>query len=81
MEKQQYNNICNIITTVSAHNNNKFKISTPTWNDKFDLPDGSYSISDIQDYFEYIIKNMKLQQTTLSYKFTPIKSKTEFFLK
>ena len=51
MEKQQYNNICNIITTVSAHNNNKFKISTPTWNDKFDLPDGSYSISDIQDYF------------------------------
>ena len=45
----------------SAYNNNKFKISTPTWNDEFDLPDGSYSISDIQDYFEYIIKkNMKL---------------------
>ena len=32
------------------------KISAPTWNDEFDLPDGSYSISDIQDYFEYIIK-------------------------
>ena len=44
----------------SAYNNNKFKISAPTWNDKFDLPDGSYSISDVQDYFEYIIKNMKL---------------------
>ena len=39
-----------------AYNNNKFKISAPTWNDAFDLPDGSYSISDIQDYFEFIIK-------------------------
>ena len=40
----------------SEYNNNKFKISAPTWNDKFNLPDGSYSVSDIQDYFEYIIK-------------------------
>ena len=40
----------------SAHNNNKFKISAPTWNDTFDLPDGSYSIAGIQDYFEYVIK-------------------------
>ena len=40
----------------SACNNNKFKISAPTWNDKFDLPDGSYSIADIQYYFEFIIK-------------------------
>ena len=40
----------------SEYNNNKFKISAPTWNDTFDLPDGSYSISDIQDYFEFIIK-------------------------
>ena len=40
----------------SAYSNNKFKISVPTWNDTFNLPDGSYSISDIQDYFEYIIK-------------------------
>ena len=40
----------------SACNNNKFKISAPTWNDKFELPDGSYSISDIQDHFEFIIK-------------------------
>ena len=37
-------------------NNNKFKISPPTWNDKFELPDGSYSVSDIQGYFEYILK-------------------------
>ena len=40
----------------SSYNNNKFKISTPAWNDKFKLPDGSYSVSDIQDYFEYILK-------------------------
>ena len=44
----------------SEYNNNKFKISAPTWNDTFDLPDSSYSISDIQDFFEFIIKNMKL---------------------
>ena len=40
----------------SAYNNNKFKISAPTWNETFDLPDGSYNISEIQDYIEYIIK-------------------------
>ena len=40
----------------SEYKNNKFKISAPTWNDTFDLPDGSYSISDIQGYFEFIIK-------------------------
>ena len=39
----------------SLYNNNKFKISAPTWNDKFELPDGSYSVLDIQDYFEYIL--------------------------
>ena len=39
----------------SLYNNNKFKVSAPTWNDEFDLPDGSYSISDIKDYFEYVI--------------------------
>ena len=40
----------------SKYNNNKFKISAPSCNDTLDLPDGSYSISDIQDYFEFIIK-------------------------
>ena len=40
----------------SSHNNNKFKVSAPTWNQEFTLPDASYSISDIQDYFEYILK-------------------------
>ena len=40
--------------TKNSHNNNEFKISAPTWNDKLELPDGPYSVSDIQDYFEYI---------------------------
>ena len=40
----------------SSYNNNKFKISAPTWNDKFELPDVSYSATNIQDYFEYILK-------------------------
>ena len=40
----------------SEYNNYKFKISAPTWNDTFDLLDGSYSVSDIQDYFEFIIR-------------------------
>ena len=38
----------------SSYYNNKFKTSAPTWNDEFDLADGLYSASDIQDYFEYI---------------------------
>ena len=38
------------------HNNNKFKIIAPTWNDELELPDGSYTASDIPDYIEYIVK-------------------------
>ena len=41
----------------SSYNNNKFKIYASTWNDKFELLDGLYYVSDIQDYFEYILKN------------------------
>ena len=40
----------------SSYNNNQFKISAPTWNDKFELPDGSYTVSNIQDYFESILR-------------------------
>ena len=40
----------------SEYKNNKFKFSAPTWNDTFDLPDGSNSIADIQEFFEFIIK-------------------------
>ena len=50
--KSTYNNI----KSTYNNNNNKFKISAPTWNETFDLPDGSYNISEIQDCFEYIIK-------------------------
>ena len=53
----------------SEYSNNKFKISVPTWNDEFDLPDGSYSVSDIQDYFEYIIKNHE----TITDESSPVK--------
>ena len=38
------------------YSNNKFKISVPTWNDEFNLPNGSDSVSDIRDYFRYVIK-------------------------
>ena len=43
----------------SEYNSNKFNISAPTWNETFDLSYGSYSISDIQDYFEFIIKKTR----------------------
>ena len=40
-----------------SYNNNKFKITASSiWIEEFKLPDGSYSVSDIQDYFEYILK-------------------------
>ena len=40
----------------SSYNNNKLKTSAPTWSEEFKLPNESYSISDIQDYFKYIRK-------------------------
>ena len=40
--------------------NNSFKISGSTWNNKFELPDGLYSVSHIQDYFEYLIKKHEI---------------------
>ena len=39
-----------------SYKNNKFKIPTPTWSEEFELPDGSYYVSDIQDYYAYIMK-------------------------
>ena len=45
---------CTWKNITSSCNNNKFKISAPTWNDNFELPYRSYSVSDIQYYFEYI---------------------------
>ena len=67
----------------SAYNNNKFKISAPTWNDEFDLPDGSYSIADIQDYFEFIIKKHKTLAENPTVQICPnkIKSRSVFQVK
>ena len=48
-----------------SHKNNEFKISAPAWNEEFELPDESYSVSDIQDCFEYILKNMRQLLTIL----------------
>ena len=63
----------------SEQNNNKFKAFAPTWNDAFNLPEGSYSIPDIEDYFEFTIKNWKLCLKIQQLKFTQTKPKTEFF--
>ena len=65
----------------SECSNNKFNILAPTQNDTFDLPDGPYSIADIQDYFEFIIKNMKRWPRIHQFKFIQINSKTELFSK
>ena len=59
----------------SEYNSNKFKISAPTWNDTFDLPDRSYSISDIQDYFEFIIKKHETLTENLLIQIYPNKIK------
>ena len=56
-------------------NNNKFKISAPTWNETFDLPDGSYTIDDIQDYFEFIIKKHETLTDNPSIQIYPNKIK------
>ena len=52
----------------SSYDNNKFKISAPKWNDESELLDESYSISDIQDYFEYILKKHRGDTAKLSVK-------------
>ena len=65
----------------SEYNNNKLKISSPTSNDEFDLPDGSYSISDIQDYFEFIIKKHKTLTENPSIQIYPNKIKNRIVFK
>ena len=45
----------------SAYINNKFRIFASNWNDEFDMPDGSYSISKIQQIIlNVLLKRMKL---------------------
>ena len=64
----------------SEYNNYKFKISAPTWNDTFDLSDGSYSISDIQDYFEFINKKHETLTENPLIQIYPFKIKTGYKL-
>ena len=65
----------------SEYNNKKFKISAPTWNDEFDLPDGSYSIADIQDYCEFIIKKHETLAENPPIQIYPNKTKNRVVFK
>ena len=65
----------------SEYNNNKFKISATTWNDTFDLPDGSYSIDGIQDYFEFIIKKHETLNVDLTIEIYTNKIKNRVLFK
>ena len=65
----------------SEYNNKKFKISTPTWNDTFDLPDRSYSIDDIQDYFKFIIRKHETLTENPPVEIYPNKIKNRIVLK
>ena len=70
----------------SSYDNHKFKISAPTQNEKFTLPDGSYSVSDIQHYFEYILKKHgekvnKYNKPSVKIYFNKIENRTTFKIK
>ena len=65
----------------TEYNNSKFKISAPTWNENFNLPDGSYSIDDIQDYFEFIMKNHAILTDNPSIKIYSNKIKNRIVFK
>ena len=65
----------------SEYNNNKCKISAPTWNETFDSPDGSYCIDDIQDYFEFIIKKHEKLTENPSIQIYPNKIKNRIVFK
>ena len=67
----------------SSYNNNKFKISARTWNDKFELSDGLYSASNIQDYFEYILKKQgqNVDKPSVQIHVNRIENRTTFKIK
>ena len=67
----------------SAYNNNKFKKSAPTWKDKFELSDGSYSVSNTQDYFEYILKMLgeNIDKPSVKIYVNEIKNRITFKIK
>ena len=65
----------------SEYNDNKFKITAPTWNDTFDLPDGFYSTSDIQDLFKFIIKKHETSTENPPIQVYPNKIKSRIIFK
>ena len=65
----------------SAYNSNKFKTSAPTWNDTFYLPDGSYTLEDIQDYFEFIIEKHETLTEDPPVRIYPNKTKNRIVFK
>ena len=67
----------------TSYNNNKFKISAPTWYDKFELPNGSYTVSDIQDYLKYILKKHEedIDKPSVQIYVNKIKSRLIFKIK
>ena len=69
--------------TKKSYKNSKFKISAPIWDDKFELPDGSYSISNIQDYFEYILKidKEKIDNASIRISVNEIENRISFKIK
>ena len=65
----------------TEYHTNKFEISVPTWNETFDLPDGSYAIDDIQDYFEFTINKHETLSGSLSVQIYPNKIKNRIVFK
>ena len=67
----------------SSCNNNNFRISAPTCNDKFELPDGSYSLADIHEYFEYILKKHgeNIDNPSVKIYVNEIENRTRFKIK
>ena len=61
--------------------NNKFKILAPTCNEEFELPDGSYSVSNIKDYFKYILQKHETVTDNPSTRIYVNKKKMELRLK
>ena len=64
-----------------AQNNNKFKVSAPTWNYIFDLSDGCQSIEDIEDYFEFIVKKHETLTEYPPIEIYPNKTKSRIIFK
>ena len=67
----------------SSYNNNKLKISAPTWYDKFELPDGLFSVSDVQDYFDYILKKHRenIENSSIRISVNKIENRITFKIK